>query len=50
MKVDHNTLQNSGSRRHEGLVIEKRKFTRICVEIDLRKTLISKFLLNNWEY
>ncbi|XP_061361919.1 uncharacterized protein LOC133305695, partial [Gastrolobium bilobum] len=48
LKVDRNSLRKS--EVGEEVITERGKFARICVEIDLRKSLLSKFVIGNKVY
>lgn len=50
IKVDGNTLRRKGDSLFDNYITERAKFARVCIEVDLRKTLVSKFELNNKEY
>ncbi|KAJ1434566.1 hypothetical protein SESBI_05434 [Sesbania bispinosa] len=42
VKIDVNTLQERGNV-HGDFIIDREKFARICIEVDLNRILISKF-------
>lgn len=50
VKVDANTLRRKEDTMEECFVTERARFARVCIEVDLRKTLVSKFELNCREY
>jgi hypothetical protein len=50
VKIDANTLKSKKNIESKWHVPERGKFARICVEIDLRKILRSKFILNKRTY
>lgn len=41
LKVDENTLRRKENVLAEQYVTERAKFARVCIEVDLRKTLVS---------
>lgn len=47
--VDHTLKVRSGNIL-AGMTIVRAKFARLCVEINLRKTLVSKFSINDKDY
>ncbi|KAJ1406797.1 Zinc finger, CCHC-type [Sesbania bispinosa] len=50
VKIDPNTLRQYEDEVGTGMMTERGKFARICVEVDLRKVLISRFRLNGRVY
>ncbi|PNX98272.1 hypothetical protein L195_g021514 [Trifolium pratense] len=50
VKIDSNTLRSKNESNSGLYAPERGKFARICVEIDLRKILRSKFVLNKRTY
>ncbi|MCH94006.1 hypothetical protein A2U01_0014960, partial [Trifolium medium] len=50
VKIDSNTLKFKKGMEADFYVPERGKFARICVEVDLRKILRSKFVLNKRTY
>lgn len=50
LKVDTNTLRRLEELTDERYVTERGKFVRVCIEVDLQKTLAAKFELNGREY
>lgn len=50
MKNDSNMLHGQEGSTGEFLMMERAKFARVCVEVDLRKILVSKFKLNGRIY
>ncbi|KAJ1389206.1 hypothetical protein SESBI_38480 [Sesbania bispinosa] len=50
VKIDPNTLKQHDDELGPSVVTEHGKFARICVEVDLRKVLISRFRLNGRVY
>ncbi|XP_057444629.1 uncharacterized protein LOC130736870 [Lotus japonicus] len=50
VKVDDHTWKTMAGKGQPGDLSERAKFARICVEIDLRKTLVSKFVFEDEEF
>lgn len=50
LSIDENTLKSKRGMETESHVPERGRFTRLCVEIDLRKILRSRFELNGRIY
>lgn len=50
VKIDSNTLREKEGSRGEFYKTERVKIARICVEVDLRKVLVSKFELKCRQY
>ena len=50
IKVDRNTPRQRDPTQEDALVIERGKFARICIEVDLNEILISKFRLHKKLY
>ncbi|XP_061348798.1 uncharacterized protein LOC133294166 [Gastrolobium bilobum] len=48
LKVDRNSLRKN--ELGDAVITERAKFTRICVEVDLKKSLLSKFKIGNKIY
>ncbi|XP_061337779.1 uncharacterized protein LOC133284726 [Gastrolobium bilobum] len=48
LKVDRNSLRKSDVG--EGVITERGKFARICVEVDLRRSFLSKFKIGSKVY
>ncbi|XP_057452053.1 uncharacterized protein LOC130743847 [Lotus japonicus] len=50
VKVDDYTWKTMAGKGQSGTTAERAKFARICVEVDLRKTLVSKFVFEEEEF
>lgn len=49
-KVDSHTLREKDFMFSSGASTERARFARICIGVDLRKSLVPKFLFNGKEY
>lgn len=49
IKVDNKTLRKKGESK-DGYTTERARFARICVEVDLKKTLVPSFELHGRIY
>ncbi|KAJ1402474.1 hypothetical protein SESBI_28010 [Sesbania bispinosa] len=50
VKIDSNTLRERNKDTYDELLTERAKFARLCIEVDLRKVLVSTFQLNGRIY
>ncbi|XP_057425674.1 uncharacterized protein LOC130719039 [Lotus japonicus] len=50
VKVDDHTWKTMAGKGQQGATMERARFARICVEVDLRKTLVSKFMFEDEEF
>ncbi|XP_057444772.1 uncharacterized protein LOC130737018 [Lotus japonicus] len=50
VKVDDHTWNTMADKGQRGAATERARFARICVEVDLRKTLVSKFVFEDEEF
>lgn len=50
MKVESHTLREKDLMFSAEASTERARFGRLCIEVDLRKSLVSKFLFNGKEY
>ncbi|KAJ1403595.1 hypothetical protein SESBI_27160 [Sesbania bispinosa] len=50
VKIDTNTLREKADHANGAFATERGKFARVCIEVDLRRILISKFSLKGRVY
>lgn len=50
VKVDDHTWKTIANKGQPGAATERARFARICVKVDLRKTLVSKFVFEEEEF